>query len=406
MFSTYKAYIHFLFKSYTSSQMCLFLVDLGKMSGSPFAVHLSSFGCNTIPELYTRLEWIARFRIPLSHLPFKLSELENPDPTRYQIISAFIYKCMGLREGNDAEAQVKELTKYLKENPPKVSYENPKLPDGPCTQEQKNLAQFIYCFGIDLPGSKHNIYGHLQYYSSFFIDMFFGNYTEFMVHINSLSSKELKKQLKRREGYCQYSPIFAPILGLILLDLETHSFLTSAEQQNLRLMYSGNNEDKHLLIIKKLLKLGADPNAHDIFGFTPLLHVLYQSTTDSDKIAAVLLNKGADPNCECIYGFRPLTMFAGRLFKSNIRTIRLLLQYRAKIIDQPDIERIRSSAETFGDKDLIVRIREAMPRNDNECEKCLKHAEKKCSACNLVFYCSLNCQKMDWKYHKLSCYKD
>ena len=117
------------------------------------------------------------------------SEIEkNPDLSKAGEISTFIFRCIRLKDGNNAEAQVQELTKHLKENPPKVSYENPILPDGPCTLEQKNLAQFIYCYGIDLPGSKLNLYGHLQYYSSFFIDMFFGNFTEFNAHIKSLSS--------------------------------------------------------------------------------------------------------------------------------------------------------------------------------------------------------------------------
>jgi hypothetical protein len=33
-------------------------------------------------------------------------------------------------------------------------------------------------------------------------------------------------------------------------------------------MYSLQNENKHLKILKKLIKLGADVKAHDIYGFT------------------------------------------------------------------------------------------------------------------------------------------
>ena len=76
---------------------------------------------------------------------------KNPVPSKTGEISTFIVRCIRLNDGNNAEAQVQELTKHLKENPPKESYENPILPDGPCTLEQKNLAQFIYCYGIDLP---------------------------------------------------------------------------------------------------------------------------------------------------------------------------------------------------------------------------------------------------------------
>ena len=76
-------------------------------------------------------------------------------------------------------------------------------------------------------------------------------------------------------------------------------------------MYSGNNENKHLQILKKLLKLGADPNAHDINGFTPLLHAMYYG---DQYMIATLLIKGANPNSESIYGFRPLTMFTSPVY--------------------------------------------------------------------------------------------
>ena len=369
---------------------------------NPFSVHFHTFGASSIPELYSTLERVARNKLRLDHLPFLLSDLEDCHPSKAGDIATFIFQLMRLQDGNDADSQVKELTKFLKANPPEVSYENPKLPGGPCTPDQKNIAQFIYAFGIDLPGSKHNLYGHLQYYSSFFIDMFFGNFTEFMMHINGFSSKELKKQLEKREGYCQFSPIFAPILGIVMMNLERHSFLTAAEKERIRLMYSGNNEHKHLQILKKLLKLGANPNAHDIHGFTPLLHAMYYG---HEGMIAALLNKGANPNCESIYGFRPLTMFVNirEWSEHNLSTISMLLQYRATLTKEVDMQDIRSSMEKHGDKDLIARVREALPRKKNECEKCTMPAEKKCSACSRVFYCSLTCQKWDWKFHKLSC---
>ena len=375
-----------------------------KMEESPFESYLHTFGCESIPELYSTLERIAKYRMRIDHVPFLLSELEDCEPGRAGDISSFLFECQRIVEGNDAEAQVKELIKYLKKNPPKVSYENPQLPDGPCTQEQKNLAQFIYCFGIDLPGSKLNLHGHLQYYSSFFIDMFFGNFTEFMVHINSLSKTELKKQLKKREGYCQFTPLFAPILGMVMVGLDhSHSFLTTADKQGIRLMYSGNNENKHHQIMKKLLKLGAEPNVHDINGFTPLLHAMYY---DEEDMIATLLYKGANPNSESIYGFRPMTMIRGTLSDHYVRLLRLLLQYNGKLTKKEHILDLRWSVENFGARDLIIRVREVMPLDRDVCEYCGGPAEKKCSACSKVFYCSIRCQKTDWKCHKLVCNKD
>ena len=370
---------------------------------NPYEIHLSKFKCNSFPELYSKLEFLGKMYMGLDNLPFLLSDLEEGDLSKGGDIHSFMHKFIRLVEGNDAESQVIELTKYLKQNPPAESYENPVLPVGPCTPQQKNLAQFIYAFGIDLPGSKHNIYGHLQYFSSFFIDMFFGNFTEFMAHVRSLLNKELKKQLKKREGYCQFSPIFALILGIVMLDMEDHSFLTNTQKQEIRLMYSGNNENKHLQILRKLLKLGADPNVHDIHGFTPLLHAMYYG--DEDMIST-LLNRGANPNSESIYGFRPLTMYTSPVYDHNVNTIHMLLQYKSRLVDPLQIQQFRSNLETFGDKDLIVKVREAMPREKEVCERCGGVAEKKCSACSQVYYCSQTCQKLDWKFHKLCCNRE
>ncbi|GMH84731.1 hypothetical protein TrVE_jg5251 [Triparma verrucosa] len=39
----------------------------------------------------------------------------------------------------------------------------------------------------------------------------------------------------------------------------------------------------------------------------------------------------------------------------------------------------------------------------NNCEVCNKVASKSCSQCRRVFYCSVKCQKKDWKKHRLKC---
>lgn len=38
------------------------------------------------------------------------------------------------------------------------------------------------------------------------------------------------------------------------------------------------------------------------------------------------------------------------------------------------------------------------------CHICKKKAELKCSACNNISYCNIECQRSDWKNHKLSCF--
>ena len=48
----------------------------------------------------------------------------------------------------------------------------------------------------------------------------------------------------------------------------SNPFICIEEKQKIKLMYSLQNENKHLKILKKLIKLGADVKAHDIYGFT------------------------------------------------------------------------------------------------------------------------------------------
>jgi formamidopyrimidine-DNA glycosylase len=230
--------------------------------------------------------------------------------------------------------------------------------------------------------------------------MFFGNHTDFLNHLRSLSQKELKKALLMREGYCQFSPVFAPILGLSLVNLETNDFFTSKEKQEIRFMYSGNNENKHVEIMKKLIKIGADLKAYDIYGFTPLHYaVIYRNP----RMVMFLLEKGADPNSESIDGRRPMSNLKRPTTKLDFILIDILVQHKGKLIDKEHINELRSYLEAHSNIEFTARMREAMPRDKEECEKCGKHAEKKCSACSVVYYCTLACQKQDWKFHKVTC---
>ncbi|KAJ7491414.1 hypothetical protein B0H11DRAFT_1008481 [Mycena galericulata] len=44
-----------------------------------------------------------------------------------------------------------------------------------------------------------------------------------------------------------------------------------------------------------------------------------------------------------------------------------------------------------------------MPPAPNFCIQCAKPVETRCAACKIVFYCSQECQRRDWKYHKRQC---
>ena len=222
-----------------------------------------------------------------------------------------------------------------------------------------------------------------------------------MAHVSTLtSSGELKRALKMREGYCQYSPIFAPILGLRMINLEENQPFTKSEIREIRLLYTGSNENKHLQILKRLLKLKVDPNAHDYNGFTALHYAVHFS---SIEMIQVLLKHGANPNAENRFGIRPLTGLYTSQRLEDMMMIDLLIQYNGKLRDKEHANQLRYTVQKSGIKSLAIRVRGAMPRDKEECEHCARRAEKKCSACSLVYYCSRACQKVDWKFHKVIC---
>ena len=366
---------------------------------------LRFFQCSSCQELYIKLQVIAKYKLGLDRVPFSLLDLAHPPGDNViKEINAFVHQCTKASRGDNSDDDAIKLIEYLKDNPPEESYKNPRLSDSQPTQDEQNLIEHIFNEGIDLPGSKHNPFGHLQYFSSFFIDMFFGNFTEFKDYIMTLTKEELDKAMKKREGYCQYSPIFAPILGLNMVNIEGKAGFTSQQVKEIRSMYSGCNEHKHLQIMNELIRLGADVNAHDIYGFTPLHYAVLER---NEGMITVLLEHGANPNPESRISYTPFSVLSKLILtdESQMKCIDILIQYNARLTNKEHINNLRTTVETNGTKDLAIRVREAHPRDKEECEKCSKPASKQCSACGKVYYCTPACQKQDWKFHKITCQK-
>ena len=130
------------------------------------------------------------------------------------------------------------LNKHLRQNPPRVSYQNPDVwmgyTDWELTKNEfvQDLMDYV-AVEIDLPGSKYNPIGQ-GYYSDLFIHMFFGNYSDFNKHIEKLSEQELKKALAAREGYPQFSPVFAPVIGRRMICIEELHWLSEHNVKDIR----------------------------------------------------------------------------------------------------------------------------------------------------------------------------
>jgi hypothetical protein len=168
-------------------------------------------------------------------------------------------------------------------------------------------------------------------------------------------------------------------------------------------MYSGCNENRHLDILQDLLKHGADPNAYDINGYTPLHHAILMG---NECMVASLLKYGANPNSVSFNGDRPLAVIRNPRTDKHMRIIDMLIQHKSILTNKYEVNDIREKVELYGSKELAVKVREAMPKDQNECEKCVKTAVKTCPACGLAVYCSTTCQKLDWVFHKVTCKKN
>jgi uncharacterized protein len=79
-------------------------------------------------------------------------------------------------------------------------------------------------------------------------------------------------------------------------------------------------EKVNLQEIARLLKEGADPNAQDDDGFSPLHFAAQEALPDAVRL---LLNAGADPNLEDSFGRTPLGRAAHT--EQGIQVIKLLL---------------------------------------------------------------------------------
>ncbi len=59
--------------------------------------------------------------------------------------------------------------------------------------------------------------------------------------------------------------------------------------------------------------------------------------------------------------------------------------------------------EVVPDYNIIETVKKEIYARQN-CNVCDAEAVQFCAVCNLTYYCSAECQKLDWQKHKLSCF--
>jgi len=139
-------------------------------------------------------------------------------------------------------------------------------------------------------------------------------------------------------------------------------------------------------LISTQVERGADVNTVDRAGMNPLFAPCF-----SDDLRAVdaLLKLGADPH-------RPFLFFDATMQAS-------LSQVAATIRMAPRVIQALRDAEAQPVDDAAPSA--PLPQMEIKCRACgTKQGRfRKCSRCKAAHYCSVECQKYDWQFHKRTC---
>ncbi|GAQ81938.1 hypothetical protein KFL_000950140 [Klebsormidium nitens] len=165
-------------------------------------------------------------------------------------------------------------------------------------------------------------------------------------------------------------------------------------------LHHATSHHAQLDLARLLLKHGADPNARNRFGNNALMEPVMLNNFEACKL---LYDAGADPDLEDFDGFTP------RKTGMSYPALQALFARRREG---------RSGGEARGDAPGTNGREGAgrKPRRPEDelgmiycslCERKMTPVEaKRCSGCHVRPYCSKECQRNDWKEHKLTCRKD
>jgi hypothetical protein len=187
---------------------------------------------------------------------------------------------------------------------------------------------------------------------------------------------------------------------------------------------------QHEACLKFLLSRGAPPNAPDLCGYTALHHSLIGAPKPA--VARILVEHGADVNAQNRYGITPLLI---ALDINNFEVVEMLLRAGAKL-DLKDGEGTSPEALYRTRKPDVVRAVEKHIREKvgddatlkgDRCSVCKRRGIplKRCARCRMQMYCSVECQskcsihrqvlcvltgvcavflaESDWRTHKSTC---
>lgn len=165
------------------------------------------------------------------------------------------------------------------------------------------------------------------------------------------------------------------------------------------------------MIVKRLAEGGADVNAQDAQGITSLALAVTPGHVD---VVKYLVEKGAEVNLACHKGFSPLHLAAqeGHMEIAKALVARGADIHKVSCYGLTPLHQAALNGRLEVEEYLIKKGAEFEARGTETktCKFCgaTDVPVKKCSGCGIVFYCSPECQKADWKEggerrHKVQC---
>ena len=225
-----------------------------------------------------------------------------------------------------------------------------------------------------------------------------GDYDTMLEHIKEAST--VKTLLEQRETLLNRSALFHVIQGANGKDR----------------FDCVNDGDNYLACLTKLLDLGANVNALDFFGFTPLFYCgKMESNVVTVEMAAILLRHGANINTQNRFGETVLEL---PVCYKNYECIKLLLDYGADPTIQDhlgcsvegshpydkDLRNLFAAARMKRTKSMRELAKNKAGGSLHKCKVCnICTGTVRCTGCYMVRYCGRKCQLSDWKQHKSEC---
>jgi ankyrin repeat protein len=159
-------------------------------------------------------------------------------------------------------------------------------------------------------------------------------------------------------------------------------------------------QEGNVEVIRALAEHGADLNTPAEKGFTPVYSAAYEGHVDAIK---VLVAHGANVNTPTGDGGTPVLVAAQ---EGRTDVIKLLYKLGANMKPDSAYLSMKQLAQLDENNKALQLIDKILAKMTRECECCGSSSKrlKVCSNCEMVRYCSRQCQVQDYKKHKKECH--